>query len=368
MKILGIQTHRMAPDGSERLSAVDWWRVGNPLNWIEKKTDHEVKFISKVTEPDKKPDIEWNKAGKDYDVIHTSYIDNPEAYAYMRATCDKNHAVHIMDLDDNILEVDQMNPAYLRYYPGGEPLKVAKTIIRDVDFLTVSTPYLKGVVSKIRGKPTFVCPNAIDPNIYKYDPEKVPDNKNLTIGYQGSATHYTDIFGTGFIWAMRRILEKYPDVAFAVAGSAYEELQKYLPKDQVILISGERDFWDWSNLWQELPFDIGVAPLAHTGFNRAKSSIKYYEYALRKIPAIYDFWDPYLKCVKENETGFLAKDELEWEEKLSWLIENETLRRKIADKARKDVLENYTMEKNYKPWVNAMETAYNSLYQTYEQI
>src|SRR5690606_36557514 len=153
---------------------------------------------------------------------------------------------HIMDLDDNILQVDEMNPSYVRYYPGSPHLQNAMIILQDVDLLTVTVPYLKELISTFRDKPIEILPNYIDQNVYKYISKNVPDNKDrVVIGYQGSATHYTDIFKTSFIWGLRRVMKKYTQVDFAIIGSAFEELDKYLPKERVKLLSGAPDHTKW---------------------------------------------------------------------------------------------------------------------------
>jgi len=352
MKILAVLTHYKSPSGEKRLSSVDWWRVKNPLSQVSKNTDIDVKFVNKIVNKGD-TEVEWNKAGKDNDIIYTSYMDTPKAYAYLRATCEANNAKHFMDLDDNLFEIPKTSPSYAHYKPGSPFLENAARIIKDVDYLSVSTPYLKEACKRFVGrrKETVVLPNYIDPEKYKYYPGKVKDNgKDIVIGYQGSSTHFDDIFKTGFIWGLRYVMNKYKNVKFAVIGCAMEEFYDYLPKDRVETLEGTRDHTQWIKLWQKLPFDIGDATLTRSNFNKGKSSIKYYEYALRKIPAVYAFTEPYIRVVQENRTGFLANDELEWGEKLSWLVENQILRRRMADKARKDVLKNYTIQSNWRKW------------------
>jgi len=303
--------------------------------------------------------LSFDDAGRDFDIIYTSYLDDPKTYAYIRATCDFYNCRHIMDVDDNLLDIDEMNPARLRYAPGSQPLQNALRIINDVDILTVSTPHLKNTYAPLRpGKPIVVLPNLIDPETYVYEKDKVPASKDeIIILYQGSATHYADIFKTPFIWALRRVMKKYPQVKFACMGSYFEEFEKYLPKDRLMPLSGARHFPKWTKLWQSMPADIGVAPLYPSAFNRSKSSIKYYEYSLRKIPGVYAFWEPYLSVVKEGKTGFLAKDEEEWVERLSWLIEDEKMRQKLANEARKQVLANYTIQSHWQKWEKVFKEA-----------
>jgi len=125
---------------------------------------------------------------------------------------------------------------------------------------------------------------------------------------------------------------------------AFDEMKKYLPEDRFIIGEGQRDHSKWVEKWQEMPIDIGLAPLIDTSFNRSKSSIKYYEYGLREIPAVYSWVDPYIKTVREHKTGYLAQSEIEWYEKIKLLIENPKLRQEVAQNAREDVLSQYTIQ------------------------
>jgi glycosyltransferase involved in cell wall biosynthesis len=48
--------------------------------------------------------------------------------------------------------------------------------------------------------------------------------------------------------------------------------------------------------------------------------------------------------VEDGVTGFWAKTPVEWEEKLSVLIENPAVREKLGKEGRKRVLEEYTIQ------------------------
>lgn len=352
MKIAALQTHYKAPDGKTRMSSVDWWRIVNPLTFVDKNSDHEITFHTKIVEKGEQPEIAWERF-KDYDLIWTSYFSTPKAYAYLRAASEMYGFKVVMDVDDNFFEVDPMAPAYIRYHPGSKDLKNITAILQDVDIVTTSTEYLASVVARVRSKPIAVLENAIDPKVYKYDPRKIPDNKGkIVVGYQGSATHYGDLVDTGVLYALRRILNKYPQVEVHIMGCIIDDFKKFIP---VKFISGAPDHSKWAKKWQELDFDIGIAPLKPGGFNRSKSSIKYQEYGLRAIPGLYSWIDPYL-IVKDNETGFLFQDSEEMFTKLTWLIENAKLRKIMGHNARKDVLKNYTIEKGGRKWLDLINS------------
>ena len=351
MNILGIQTHYASPEG-ERLSAVDWWRIVNPLTQIKKNTDANVDFITKVVEEGKDPDIEWEKLGK-YDVVYSSYIDNPKSYAYIKAIQQKYGTKFVMDLDDDVYDVDEYNPARIKYFDESKQLETLTTIIKDIKNMTVSTPHLAKSVYKNTGTLPYVVPNYIDPEVYHYE-DRVDKHSGIYIGYQGSSTHMSDLFKTNVLYALRRLTDEY-DIKVVFVGCLIDEIKDILP--DAIFISGERDHVRWRDLWNRMPIDIGIAPLIDTSFNRSKSSIKYFEYSLRKIPAVYSWVEPYLEVVRENRTGYLAQSEVEWYEKLKRLIESPKLREKMAENARQDVLDHYTIQDNWERLYNYLINA-----------
>lgn len=348
IKVLAVRTHYKASDGNERLSAVDWWRVQNPLTHVSKNTDIEVDFVNKVVDEKGNIEEQWDAIGREYDVIYTSYIDSPKSYAYLKAVCKMHGVKHIMDIDDNIFAADEFNPAYLRYYPGSEHLRNAEIIINDVDHLVCSTQHLADECAKRREGPISVIENYIDEKFFNAKDREHPET--LTIGYMGSSTHYSDLMRTGVLWALRRLVSEYSNLNICIVGSMYEEVEKMFVgyEDQLSQVGGSRDFGIYAqDIWPKFPFDIAIAPLIDTSFNHCKSSIKYYEYGLADIAGVYSFVEPYLDKVVEGETGLFAENEQEWYYKLKWLIDDNVLRSKIKENAKRDILSNYTIDKHY---------------------
>jgi len=97
-------------------------------------------------------------------------------------------------------------------------------------------------------------------------------------------------------------------------------------------------------------WDIGIAPLENTDFNKGKSELKYIEYSALGIPVVCTDIEPYNTVIKDGVTGFLANDKESWYEKLKNLILDENLRENIVSNSQKDILENYSIEDRIKQW------------------
>ena len=81
-------------------------------------------------------------------------------------------------------------------------------------------------------------------------------------------------------------------------------------------------------------FDVALAPLADTEFNRAKSDLKFCDYALAGIPGIFSNVGPYADTVSHQVTGLLAGNTPEeWEQAVTSLLQDELLRRSLANNA-----------------------------------
>jgi len=358
-RICGLETHSK---GSKHTSAVDWWRVVNPLKHINPEKFN-VSIAKKII--DEKDVIgSWRKVGKNYDLLFSSYIDSPKPYAYLRAVMQTSGLKHIMDLDDNLYNIDEFNPVELYLQQNEGIRQVQKIIIEDCENLTVTTKYLKKLSEEYgRTKPTYVLPNYIDLDLYKFDfnKKKVPDKK-INIVYQGSSTHYTDIVKSGIVEASKMVIEKYGKrVKFVFIGMIPDPIKEALPTGRCDYIEGKTDFYEWVELWKEKMgyMDIAIAPLNHSDFNYGKSEIKFYESAACKVPFVGSNTPNYQRVVRNGENGFVVRNEpIEWFNHLSALIDNPELRTEFGEQAYKDV-QTKTIQKHIGEYEEIIEGVLN---------
>jgi hypothetical protein len=87
-----------------------------------------------------------------------------------------------------------------------------------------------------------------------------------------------------------------------------------------------------------LKWDIGIAPLRDNIFNRCKTALKFYEYAMTGIPTLASNIPPYA-----GECNYLADNNFEdWYNKLEKLIVDREFRKEVARTQKEWVLENRT--------------------------
>jgi len=108
------------------------------------------------------------------------------------------------------------------------------------------------------------------------------------------------------------------------------------------------DLAPWSyetEVHQMEEFDIGVMPLPETEWSKGKCSLKLLQYMAMGIPSVAQRIGMNSEVIEDGVDGFLASSEEEWTQKLSRLIEDASLRKKMGERARAKVMDRYSLEK-----------------------
>ena len=92
-------------------------------------------------------------------------------------------------------------------------------------------------------------------------------------------------------------------------------------------------------------FDIGLVPLAASPFEQAKFPFKLLQYLALGVPAVSARVGVASTVLRHGENGFLATTPEDWREALELLLEDASLRRKLADAGRATVEAGYTIER-----------------------
>jgi glycosyltransferase involved in cell wall biosynthesis len=117
-------------------------------------------------------------------------------------------------------------------------------------------------------------------------------------------------------------------------------------KQKIERISIETEIIEWVPR-KDVPkvintFDVGLAPLQDTAFNRGRSSEKIREYMSCGCPVIASDIGENRYLVPES-AGFLADDSTRWEEALHFLINNPEKRQEMGEHAREYMESNYSI-------------------------
>jgi len=305
---------------------------------------------------------QWDNVFKQYDVYWTNYFSNGEVAAAIFYHAEKHGKKVVIDCDDNYLDIPESNLLYDKFKKTKKDRAMLSTILSFADVVTTTTIPLKkrlqDHILKVHGidKKTVIIPNYNDVSDWNYTPvDKSKDT--IIIGYSGSNSHHDDI--RMVLPHIVRIMEKYSNVRFQCMGVVgtddVKRVYKGVPKhimDRMDLVGATETFKEYPEWLSKQKWDIGICPLVDTPFTQSKSSIKYFEYSMYKIPTIASRVYPYFMqvdgkdIIDDGENGILVKEN-QWFDALEKLVISKSERERIGSNAYKHVVKNwqYTSEK-----------------------
>lgn len=282
----------------------------------------------------------WTDRCEEYDIIVGQRIGKPEALPIWRRLAARHKLVY--ETDDDVFTIDPTNAmAYLTH--SAEVVDAVEFAATAAHLVTVSTEPLAEVMRRYNDN-VVVLPNHIEAAML--DLER-PRRDRVTVGWAGGDSHLVDFHMVAA--QLRRFLDRNPAVDFHNIGTSYLRPFKLRGRHT----GWSSDIWDY---YRSIDFDIGIAPLADTVFNRSKSAIKAMEYAALGIPVVASDVQPYRDFVIDGVTGYLIRKEHDWVRRLYELASDEAMRAEMGAKAKEHVAQ-YAIERGWRLW----EQAYQSL-------
>jgi glycosyltransferase involved in cell wall biosynthesis len=276
--------------------------------------------------------------------------DQEKGAYWLQALRDRGHTI-LYECDDDLFTpfmVAQQKEGIEREKPVEvieQERQASVWALQQCDGVTVTTQYLASTVRRFTDKPVEVVPNAVDADWFRWvqrqGRREVP---GLTIGWAGGNRPDGDLRMMAEAWG--RIARRHPGVTFVVMGHQPWCVWEHVPAQRI------KPF-PWMGP-MEYPkglvnIDIGCCPLEERPFNRAKTPIKAWEYALSGA-AVVASPTVYRHSIEDRETGYLATTVDEWEAALSHLVEKEEERRYSSMALKRDVMARWSLRKNVWRW------------------
>lgn len=280
----------------------------------------------------------------------------------------KKKGVRVLyDMDDDFWAVDKSNPSRLASNVFKDQYEA---LIKEADAIITPSRVLKKKFRKLtKGKEVHILPNAIDYDHYK---ERPHEHDDLIIGYMGAASHWRDL--KIIIDVLEKLNEKY-DFYFVLYGMMGEPLEAAMYYYNRLLTANLQP--EQNNYYKDAlafygrlkklkmmhvpfyppelhpsalsraDFDIGLAPLEDTEFNRGKSDIKFCEYAAVGTATLASKVAPYT----DSGVGYYAKNTFkDWYNKLEKLIVDKAFRDSLLKKQKDWVRKNREVKKLALDW------------------
>lgn len=266
----------------------------------------------------------------------------------------------VTELDDWIFDLPSYNIAAYAYKPNSERERIAYRQIEISDAVIVSTEFLKESLLEIwPTKRVYVIPNGIDFSVWdaaEAKPVVKKEEGRIRIGYTGCGNHGADLQMVAA--PLKAILDEFPNVEFVTAGNMARDRDGN-PFAVVHERSYTLDQWVAINRWPAAvkgwQMDIGIAPLLDSNFNRAKSNLRWLEYAALGIPTVASKVRPFVESISPNVSGFLCNSKQQWYEALRDLVLNAKKRKDVGAYAYQRVKGNFNLNEIAKTYKSVLE-------------
>jgi glycosyltransferase involved in cell wall biosynthesis len=355
-KILAFRNdwNGLGPRGTDFVGGVGYYRIQKPAQFLRRKFDifefgdlltceRNLKSIGKDWGEDMVPNLI-----KDSDLVWMKNISQPGGLAWFVGACDYYKKPLILDMDDDYMAVDSLNPKRKYFNEGQIEQIVHKELFKSATAIIVATEPLAKVYKEFNPN-IHVIPNYNDITDWPFPKTKRVDGK-IVIGWAGSQTHEADFHIIEPV--IKEIWEKYGDkIVFAICGGLPPKLTNNLPKGSYEVFSGTRTMRDFHQRLALWAFDIGLAPLKESTFNDGKGHGKWMEYAMYRIPLVASNFGPYKRVVEHGLTGLLCDTTKDWVMAISHLVDSEYERDRIGKEAYHEVKEKWQWKDNIGKWV-----------------
>jgi glycosyltransferase involved in cell wall biosynthesis len=251
----------------------------------------------------------------------------------------------IYEIDDDMFSIDPGNPDAFRLYNSPNIRDTLRLCADQSHLVTVSTEPLAEVMRRECSTPVVVLPNCVPDGMFEIER---PRFDRPRIGWAGGMGHDNDMRCA--LTPLRRFLDRTPEADLHIIGHDFRRT-----------IARPRVYWSsWltpmATYWRAIDFDIGIAPLAPTIFNRSKSALKALEYGALGIPTVASDAAPYREIIQHGVTGFLVQRDDQWVSYLRELTYDADLREQMGQAAREHVRQ-YALSRNWRRW----EAAYGQV-------
>jgi GT2 family glycosyltransferase/glycosyltransferase involved in cell wall biosynthesis len=264
-------------------------------------------------------------------------IPNVATADALAARCREIGARLLYDIDDDLLNMPRDHPEAAMLRPRA---RTVARMLHHADAVWVSTPGLAAALRDVR-RTVRVIPNGLDERLWGSPAAPLRSPYPVRLLFMGSATHRGD-------WevvapAMARVAAAFGagmtfDMIGVLGPEAVPAWVNRLPPSRSGMASYP-GYVDW--ITRQPAWDIGIAPLADTAFNRGKSAIKTFDYAALGLAVLASDVPVYRGSPADD--GLVANTEAAWFAKLCDLIRDPARRAVLAESARGAFVAQHTL-------------------------
>jgi glycosyltransferase involved in cell wall biosynthesis len=269
---------------------------------------------------------------RDYDVVYMQRELFPFGPPVVERYLKKHGAVLCFDYDDALFikKPSRYNPIATLFRSSRKTLD----LFRLVDCVVAGNDWLRDSAAE------YGAAHAVTVEVAE-DTDRIPmhaphtNDRPVTIGWLGSKStvkylHFIEP-------VLKEIAAEYPQARFEIMGGG-----------EFTMAGVPWQLSDWSldgELQALARFDIGLMPLPLEDWAKGKSGGKARTYMAAGVVPVCSAIGYNLELVRDGETGFLCSTPEEWRAALGRLIEQPDLRQRMAEAARADVEQRFSIQK-----------------------
>jgi len=232
----------------------------------------------------------------------------------------------VWDNDEDFLEVPKGSPGYVdvRGMHGQRIWSSLKSMMRIADVVTTPSETLAERYRAASGADVRVLENYLPPTFTR--PDRAPVRTDIAVGWHALLDHERDFERLRLREAFENLLRRHHTLRVVGIGVDLGlNSHRYERCEGGVLYAGLPE--------QLLRLDVGIAPLADTPYNRARSNVKLKEYAAMGVPWLASPVGPYAS-MGEDQGGHLVGDD-RWYEEIDRLVLESDERSVLARRARR---------------------------------
>jgi glycosyltransferase involved in cell wall biosynthesis len=224
-------------------------------------------------------------------------------------------------------------------------------ILSMVDTVTTDNKYVADYIRKCNNS-CVVIPDYPQLEIFDKFREKTIKPKNkIVIGWIGSPS---TLFNISLIWeVLHSLFLKYNNIHLRLVGVG---TSNHIFPDYNYIDYSTRSSYNQEQMAEEvLNMDIGLFPLQDIEPSVVRGVLKATVYMSGGVPVIGSAIGELNDLIQDGYNGFLAKNMVEWRDKLELLINNKTLRETIGQNGLNTVRTSFSLEDNFNKLINAFD-------------
>jgi len=266
-----------------------------------------------------------------FDIIFIQREISPQVFPLIEKIIKMMRKKVIFDFDDAIFLVPPQRNSIIYKFRFEDNIK---EIIKESSYVLAGNDYLLEYALDYNPK-ARVIPTCVDTNRFIFKEKSAADSKKIIIGWIG--TEHSLLYLEDIKSVFQELSKRFKISLHVMAGVNFN-------------ISGVEVInkkWDINTEVADLhELDIGVAPLKDDGWGKGKCGLKALQYMSCGIPVVCSPAGVYKTMIVDGENGLLAANANDWIEKLTLLIKDAALRKKIALQARNLVEAKYSLKVN----------------------